>query len=88
MRNNHRNLFVDDDAWKSFEKKVNQIKDPLNKKKSIIPNKIKIAIPYKDPSTMAEFSPEIEVDLDNNKGAPYHSFMTLIDEAETALAQR
>lgn len=84
---NHRNLFVDDDAWKSFEKKVNQIKDPLNKKKSIIPNKIKIAIPYKDPSTMAEFSPEIEVDLDNNKGAPYHSFMTLIDEAETALAQ-
>ena len=32
-------------------------------------------------------SPEVEVDLGNNKGAPYQSFMLLIDEAEAALAK-
>ena len=37
---NHRNLFVDDEFWGEFERKVNQIKAPLNKKKSIIPSKI------------------------------------------------
>lgn len=84
---NHRNLFVDDEFWGEFERKVNQIKAPLNKKKSIIPSKIKIAVPYKDPATLTELSPEVEVDLGNNKGAPYQSFMLLIDEAEAALAK-
>lgn len=84
---NHRNLFVDDEFWREFERKVNQIKAPLNKKKSIIPSKIKIAVPYKDPATLTELSPEVEVDLGNNKGAPYQSFMLLIDEAEAALAK-
>lgn len=81
----NRNIFVDDADWIKFEKKVNQIKDPLNTKKSIIPNKIKMALPCKDPTTMAEITPEIEVDL-NNKGNTYRSFMQLIDEAEAALS--
>ncbi len=84
---NHRKLFDDDDHWREFEKKVNQIREPLNKKKSIIPNKIKLTIPYKDPSSLAEISPEVEVDLDNNRGQPYQSFMQLIDEAEDYLAK-
>lgn len=36
---------------------------------------------------MAEISPEVEVDLDNNRGQPYQSFMQLIDEAEAYLAK-
>lgn len=83
---NHRNLFIDDEAWERFERRVNQIKAPTNKKKGIIPSKIKIAFPYKDPSTLTEVSPEVEVDLGSNKGDQYRSFMTLIDEAESALA--
>lgn len=33
---NHRNLFVDDEFWDEFERKVNQIKAPLNKKKCVV----------------------------------------------------
>ena len=78
----NRNLFVDDEAWLKFERLIGQIKDPVNKKKSIIPNKIRLAVPYKDPSSMAEVSPEMEVDLRNLGDEKYRSFTTLIDEAE------
>lgn len=78
----NRNLFVDDEAWLKFERLIGQIKDPVNKKKSVVPNKIRLAIPYKDPNSMAEVSPEMEVDLRNIGDEKYRSFTALIDEAE------
>ena len=78
----NRNLFVNNDCWAAFEKKITEIKDPVNKKKSIIPNKIRIATQYKDPGSMATITPELEVDLQNDKGDNYRRFMSLIDEAE------
>lgn len=78
----NRNLFVDDENWLAFERKIAEIKDPINKKKSIIPNKIKIATHYKNQGNMTEVTPEIEVDLQNDKDDNYRHFMMLIDEAE------
>lgn len=80
-----RNLFVDNENWQKFEKKMAQIHAPHNKKKSIVPEKIKVAMPYKDPSTQTEIAPELEVDLSNNQDKNYHQFMALIDEAEQLL---
>ena len=84
---NNRNLFVDDENWLAFEKKIAQIKDPINKKKSIIPNKIRISTQYKDPGSLTEVTPEIEVDLQHDKGENYRRFTTLIDEAEDLFSQ-
>lgn len=83
----NRNLFVDDEAWQEFEKKVSQIKDPANKKKSVIPNRIKVATQYKEPGSMVEITPEFEVDLQNTKDENYRRFMTLIDEAEVLFSK-
>ena len=83
----NRNLFVDDENWLEFEKKIAEIKDPHNKKKSVIPNKIKLATQYKDPGSMAEITPEIEVDLRNEKDDNYRRFMGLIDEAEALFSR-
>ena len=82
-----RNLFVDNDNWREFEKRVNQIKDPVNKKKSIIPNKIKIAVPYKDPNTLSEIAPEMEIDLQNRKDEKYLNFMQIMDDLESRFAR-
>ena len=79
----NRNLFVDDEHWSAFEKKLARIKDPINKKKSIIPNKIKLATQYKDSATMTEVTPEVEVDLQNETDDNYRSFIILLDEAES-----
>lgn len=83
----NRNLFVDDEKWLKFEKKIAEIKDPINKKKSIIPNKIRLATQYKDLGSLAEVTPEIEVDLQNDKDDNYRRFITLIDEAEALFSQ-
>lgn len=80
-----RNLFVDDEHWRSFEKIVGQIKAPQNKRKILIANKIKFAFPYKDLSTMTEYSPEFEVDLQHPSSQQYRNFMELVDNAEEAL---
>ena len=81
-----RNLFVDDDNWKSFEKIVAQIIEPTNKRKFNIPNKIRLAIPYKDPVSMAEMTPEMEVDFRKMDSNNYCRFVELVDAAEAALA--
>ena len=78
----NRNLFKDDEHWLAFEKTLAQIKDPTNKKKNIIPSKIKLATQCKDLGTMTEITPEIEVDLQNDKDENYHNFIQLLDEAE------
>ena len=81
-----RNLFIDDEHWQQFEKIVGQIKDPRNKRKIFLPNKIKFALSHKDPATMAEYSPEVEVDFQNPSSQQYQDFVALVDEAEKALA--
>ncbi|WP_044878200.1 P-loop ATPase, Sll1717 family [Paenibacillus sp. IHBB 10380] len=80
-------LFEDNEYWIKFRKIVSTIKGPLNTKKSIIPNKVKIGIPYKDPSGMS-IATEMEVDLGKDtKENNYSSFVKLIDDAEDALSK-
>lgn len=83
----HRNLFVDNEDWIAFEKKISQIKDPVNKRKNLIPNKIKMALPYKEPNSMVEVTPEFEVDLSNIASDNYRYFISTIDEAETLFSK-
>lgn len=83
----HRNLFVDDENWLKFERKIAEIRDPANKKKSVIPNKIRLATQYKDLGGMGEIAPEIEVDLQNDRGDNYQRFISLIDEAEVLFSR-
>jgi hypothetical protein len=80
-------LFVDNEHWSSFIKIVSKIKGPINIKKSVIPNRLKLAIPFTDP-TGVSIGPEMEVDLskssmENN----YSSFVKLVDDAENALSK-
>lgn len=80
-------LFVDNEHWSSFIKIVSKIKGPINIKKSVIPNRVKLAIPFTD-LTGVSIGPEMEVDLskssmDNN----YSSFIKLVDDAENALSK-
>lgn len=77
-----RNLFVDDECWRKFEKIVGSIKAPRNKRKILLANKIKLAVPCKDPKTMMEYSPEIEVDFQSPSSQQYHDFVDLVDAAE------
>lgn len=79
--------FVKDANWIRIEKLVSKIKGPINIKKSIIPNKIKLGIPFQDFSGTT-VAPELEVDF--RKGAQannYTEFIKLIDEAEEALSK-
>lgn len=82
----NRNLFIDDENWQKFEKIVNQIKDPRNSRKFMIPNKIKFAMPCKDSATLTEVSPEVEVDLRKVQSDNYREFVNLIDQAESMLS--
>lgn len=80
-------LFVDNEEWLKFTQIVSKIKGPTNIKKSIIPPKIKIAIPFKDVSGNV-ISPEVEVDLRKNQPeSNYSNFVELIDNAEIALSK-
>lgn len=81
-----RNLFVDDEYWQQFEKIVGQIKDPRNKRKISLANKIKFAVSCKDMMTMKEYSPEVEVDFQRPSSQQYHDFVDLVNSAEEALA--
>ena len=81
-----RNLFVDDECWQQFEKIVGQIKDPRNKRKISLANKIKFAVSCKDMTTMTEYSPEVEVDFQRPSSQQYQDFVDLVNAAEEALA--
>ena len=81
-----RNLFVDDNQWKNFEKTVNQIKDPQNARKIRLANKIKMSFAHKDLTTMSEDTPTIEVDFQEQDTENYQRFLNLIDEAECLLS--
>lgn len=80
-------LFVDDKNWNNFCKLMSRIKAPSNIRKTIIPPKIKLSIPCKDPMSQVEINPEIEVDFQNNKSdTAYNQFIATIDEAEQMFA--
>jgi hypothetical protein len=80
-------LFVDNEEWSNFVKIVSKIKGPVNIKKSVIPNRVKLAIPYTD-STGTSIAPEMEVDLSrDSKKNNYSSFIKLVDDAEVALSK-
>jgi len=81
-------LFINDGAWKEFTGTISKIKAPSDKKKSIIPPKIKVAVPYKNQASQVEFIPEIEVDFQKSKNNPnYTQFISLVDRAEREFAQ-
>lgn len=80
-----RGLFLDDENWKNFENVIGKIKSPNNKRKFIVPRKIKMAVPYMEPSTQSVITPEVEVDLQNTSNDNYLKFMEVIDEAERLL---
>jgi len=80
-------LFLEDEQWSKFIKVVLKIKGPANIKKSVIPSRVKVAVPYSDP-TGASIAPEMEVDLSRNSVEDnYSTFVGLIDEAENALSK-
>lgn len=80
-------LFIDNKNWNDFCKLMNRIKAPSNLKKTIIPPKIKLSMPCKDPISQVEITPEIEVDFQNNKSdIAYNQFIAIIDEAEQMFA--
>lgn len=78
--NNH--LFVQDESWEKFQRIIGLIKAPSDRKKTIIPRKIKVAFPYTDPTAQMTLSPEIEVDLQDSGSKNYKQFTAIIDEAE------
>ena len=80
-------LFVDNEHWRNFKGIVSKIKGPINIKKSVIPSRVKLAIPFTSPSGES-ISPEVDVDLSKNSpDNNYESFVRLIDEAESALSK-
>ena len=76
------NLFEKNENWTNFEAIIGKIKAPRDKTRFIVPNKIHVAIPYKNPTSMEEISPELEVDLRDTSGKQYREFVSLIDKAE------
>lgn len=81
----NRGLFIDDENWKKFENIIGKIKSPNHRRKFTIPQKIKMAVPYVEPSTQSVITPEVEVDLQNTSDDKYLKFMEVIDEAERLL---
>lgn len=81
----NRGLFIDDENWNKFEKVIGKIKSPNNKRKFIVPKKIKMAVPYMEPSTQSIMTPEVEVDLQKTSDDNFLKFMEVIDEAESLL---
>lgn len=81
------NIFVEDENWNKFEKLLSKIKGPENIKKSHIPSKVKMAMPFKE-ADGTSITPEVEVDLRNdNSDVEYSRFVEVIDEAEKVLAK-
>ncbi len=79
----NRGLFVDDENWHMFETVIGRIKSPSNKRKFVIPKKIKMAVSHVDQSTQSSITPEIEVDLQKPSDENYQKFIEVIDEAES-----
>ena len=83
----NRNLFIDDDKWHAFEKTVALIHSPKDNHKMLIPKKIRIAMPCKDPSVGTEIKPELEIDLSKQSESAYQNFIDLVDLALSQFQQ-
>lgn len=84
----NRGLFKDNEEWNEFEKIVSKVKGPVSKKKNIIPPKVKLVLPYLEPTTGSVITPEIEVDFQKQDGQNnFIDFINLIDEAEIAFTK-
>ena len=79
-----RNLFIDDDHWRAFEKTMKKITEPKSNFKMRVPDKIRLAVPCKDPGSQIELTPELEIDLSKPTSDGYHTFIEIIDSAEVA----
>ncbi len=55
----NRRIFLDDSDWKRFERLVNQIVEPKNKRRYRITNKLKLKVTFADHYTMMKINPEI-----------------------------
>lgn len=78
------NLFINDDNWINFKRLVDSIKEPLNRKKHIIPSEIKLGGRISGNGSYTEASPEISVSLEK-EGDNYSEFVKIIDQAERYL---
>ena len=76
-------LFVNDENWEKFVNLINKIHAPNDKRKSVIPQSVKLGIGVTNGITTVK--PEIEIDfrnLKNNGGLK--QFIAIIDEADKA----
>lgn len=82
-------LFVNDNNWNSFAKTIKRIlSSSSERRKFIIPPKIKFSVPYFNTATMTTIAAEIELDFHKNKSfEEYRLFTQLIDEAEMIFKQ-
>lgn len=81
-------LFVDNDIWNEFVRTIARIKDPSSKRKSIIPPKVKMGLPFTDKNTGSTIGPELEVDFQKQDGENHYiEFINLIDEAERVFSK-
>ncbi len=75
-------LFVDNEEWQNFKKSIDRIKEPSDKKKSIIPKSIRVLIPYQDAISQTFIASELEVNLRDKDNDDYIRFIEIIDECE------
>lgn len=76
-------LFVNDENWETFVNLINKIHAPNDKRKSVIPQSVRLGIGVTNGTTTVK--PEIEIDfrnLKNNGGID--QFIAIIDEADKA----
>lgn len=85
----NRNLFVDDDNWKMFERIVGTILAPKNKRKISIPKSIKMRFPVStvEPTIGITATPEFEVDLQKQSDDNYKNFIHVIEQAESLFSK-
>lgn len=84
-KENNNGIFIFDEKWLEFEKKISQI--GYEKKKHIlsIPNKIQLSCPITDNSQQMVVSPTMELDLQKAKSEEtenYKLFVKIINEAD------
>ncbi len=76
-------IFEQNDNWDKFSTMISHIlKNTDNNKRILFPAKLKMSVPYVDPSTKITITPELILDFDKkNNESEYNTFITLIDQA-------
>ena len=80
----NQGIFINNDKWELFEKKIKQIE--CGKKRHLfIPPKLSFSMPINDITTMTAVTPTMELDFQDSKveeTIPYKNFTKIIDEAD------